>query len=562
MRPWGFRLAALLLGPALLLLVLEFGSRALVGYVDYPMPGLAEAAQYLHFEMPERLNPLFAPDPESPQTHFATRRALLDGNDAWLVQDQRFPAQRSPEAVRIAFLGGSSVQGWPMRRADAAFAARTGALLAERFPDRRIDVINAGVGAFSSFQLLDIGRQIEAFNPDVVVVYAGHNDQGYHYFHEDFLDSVLDQRGPLSSLDSRLNGLNFWRLARRLRDKRWREQTDYDPDDLWRSERTHDRGDVFQPHDYRGEMGTERYSEFVRLHRKYMVQMLTANLGALVDRLDDADTDVVLGLPASNLRDFRPRVSVFWEPLSAEQQARVEALVTEADEAMDEDRVLARTQSERSEDQWTRYPDMAVPIAYVEWAVPFGSPEARAFCEPTLAKLAEAQSITDRHALSWFLAGTCLVHSDLKAARRAFERARDVGADMPPFQRAGADVIEGMRAFAEHRGLPVLDTPQLLAERAELGIVGSEYFVDNIHFSGLGAQAVAEGFAGLIAQLPVFTSPRPRAPDPPPAETWARLKAGAEEVTWGLGLDMSGTVSAPPVGDLDHGPTPEAGDAP
>ena len=125
---WLGRVALAIAAPVLLLLGLEAASYVAVGRVDYPLPGVAEAARHLFFHMPERVSPLFSVDGDEVVAGFET-------STHFLVRAQRFPARRSDDAVRIAFLGGSSVQGWPFREPGASFGDVTGELLQARFPD-------------------------------------------------------------------------------------------------------------------------------------------------------------------------------------------------------------------------------------------------------------------------------------------------------------------------------------------------------------------------------------------------------------------------------------------
>ena len=99
-------------------------------------PGVDEAAHYLHFTLPERFNPLFElrQDDDGPYMH--TRPELYEGA-GYFVKDQRFPAQRDSGALRVAFLGGSSVQGWPWREDGVVFPELVGEELRERFPGFR-----------------------------------------------------------------------------------------------------------------------------------------------------------------------------------------------------------------------------------------------------------------------------------------------------------------------------------------------------------------------------------------------------------------------------------------
>ena len=84
-----------------------------------------------------------------------------------------------PASFRLLVLGGSSVRGFPYRESAEAFPARLERALNQRFgsAQRRIEVLNAGVLGFSTFQewraLVEIlGR----YQPDAVIIYGWFND--------------------------------------------------------------------------------------------------------------------------------------------------------------------------------------------------------------------------------------------------------------------------------------------------------------------------------------------------------------------------------------------------
>ncbi len=159
---WGSRIGVSLASLALFLFLIESAVTGLWGTIYYPLPGVQDAAEYLYFTLPERFNPLFelAESGSDEQRHFRTDPRLHEG-DWFFARKQSFPAQRAANGVRIAFMGGSSVQGWPYRQEGVVFADLVGEKLRTAYPQLKIDIINAGVGTYSSFQLVDIADQLE-----------------------------------------------------------------------------------------------------------------------------------------------------------------------------------------------------------------------------------------------------------------------------------------------------------------------------------------------------------------------------------------------------------------
>jgi lysophospholipase L1-like esterase len=83
--------------------------------------------------------------------------------------------------IRIAFLGGSSTAGTGVLLPDrATWPYQTWLKLKEKFPKADIEMINAGVNGYTSFE--SYGRlwsQVRFFDPDIVIVYHAWNEMYY-----------------------------------------------------------------------------------------------------------------------------------------------------------------------------------------------------------------------------------------------------------------------------------------------------------------------------------------------------------------------------------------------
>lgn len=75
--------------------------------------------------------------------------------------------------IRILLIGGSAIKGYPHTRALASSAFLEDLLTS---PDGHVEVINLGCTAAASFPALEILRDALRFQPDLVVIYAGHNE--------------------------------------------------------------------------------------------------------------------------------------------------------------------------------------------------------------------------------------------------------------------------------------------------------------------------------------------------------------------------------------------------
>ena len=86
-----------------------------------------------------------------------------------------FAARKPPETVRLFALGGSTLVGFP-NAPGLDFPSFLQLMLADAFPDRRFEVVNCGITAVNSHCVLDFAREVLDYDPDLLVVYMGHNE--------------------------------------------------------------------------------------------------------------------------------------------------------------------------------------------------------------------------------------------------------------------------------------------------------------------------------------------------------------------------------------------------
>ena len=90
-------------------------------------------------------------------------------------EDPSFPQKKPPDAVRIFVLGASTLLGFP-NPPNTAFPHFLEKMLADIYPHRQFEVINCGMTAINTFCLLDFAAEIVGYEPDLIIVYAGHNE--------------------------------------------------------------------------------------------------------------------------------------------------------------------------------------------------------------------------------------------------------------------------------------------------------------------------------------------------------------------------------------------------
>lgn len=85
--------------------------------------------------------------------------------------------QPASGTFRVVMMGGSAMFGFGASSDQATIPAQTEQLLSQRFPDRKIEVVNAGQGSYNSTQeLIQYQVVISKLKPDLVVVMDGYND--------------------------------------------------------------------------------------------------------------------------------------------------------------------------------------------------------------------------------------------------------------------------------------------------------------------------------------------------------------------------------------------------
>ncbi|OGU34401.1 MAG: hypothetical protein A2068_12440 [Ignavibacteria bacterium GWB2_35_6b] len=86
-----------------------------------------------------------------------------------------FKKEKPDSTFRIFVMGGSSTAGWPYAY-NATFPRYIQRKLALLYPEYNIEVINLGITAHNSYTIADLAEDVAVQKPDLVLVYAGHNE--------------------------------------------------------------------------------------------------------------------------------------------------------------------------------------------------------------------------------------------------------------------------------------------------------------------------------------------------------------------------------------------------
>ena len=86
-----------------------------------------------------------------------------------------FPVKKTPGKIRGFVVGGSTAQGYPYT-SNQSFSAMLQRSLIDANMGKSAEVINMGYSAMSSYYVADVAKKILKYEPDFLLIYAGHNE--------------------------------------------------------------------------------------------------------------------------------------------------------------------------------------------------------------------------------------------------------------------------------------------------------------------------------------------------------------------------------------------------
>lgn len=194
-RALAFRLAALLL-PLLILVLLEAGLRLAGLFPREP----------LFVETVEEGREVTRLNPDVGRRYFNPKKVVVPN-----LYPETFARQKPAGTVRIFCLGGSTTAGFPFEF-QVPFPAQLKTQLSSQYPDRRFEVINLGLSAVNSYTVLDFIPEVLGRQPDLILIYMGHNEFYGAYGSASALS--FGQNGTLIRLYLRLQRLRLVQMVR------------------------------------------------------------------------------------------------------------------------------------------------------------------------------------------------------------------------------------------------------------------------------------------------------------------------------------------------------------
>ncbi len=205
--------------------------------------------------------------------------------------------KKKPEnGYRIFVLGGSTAAGFPYGN-NLTFSRILHRRLVHTFPKKHIEVVNCAFTAINTYTLLDYTDEILAQQPDLLLVYAGHNEY-YGALGVSSMESLGRQRWFVKSyLQLQRFKLFLW-LRNSINAVRSalfseRKKETWDPTRTVMSRIVKDKTIPYRSSVY-----------------KKGLKQFQSNMQDIVDKAEKAGVPVILSELVSNIRDHEPFVSV------------------------------------------------------------------------------------------------------------------------------------------------------------------------------------------------------------------------------------------------------------
>ncbi|MDP6443392.1 MAG: GDSL-type esterase/lipase family protein, partial [Pirellulaceae bacterium] len=352
----------------------------------------------------------------------------------------RFAAQKAASEYRIFCVGGSTVQGRPWS-IETSFSNWLELTLRAADPDRTWEVVNCGGVSYASYRVAPIVEECLGYDPDLLVVYTGHNE-------------FLEERSYPLQRDIPPWLARAYSAFESLRIVQWTQESTRLTSRSASDERTLLSTEVDALLDYRGGLAAYHRDN---AWRESVEEHYEVNLRRIIALASQANVPVILVDPVSNERDCPPFKLEVAPELSDERSAEFSALWERAKAARGEE-------AERL--------------------------------------LQQALRLDPEHAGAWFMLGQIqLTAKEIEGARTALRKAQDY--DVCPL-RMTEPLHAQLRRVAADTRTPMVDARSFFNDWAADGIPGDDQLVDHVHPSIDGHQRIAQLLAEQMIAMRIL----------------------------------------------------------
>lgn len=336
---------------------------------------------------------------------------------------------------RVICLGESSMAGFPYNL-NATMPGILRTYLQILFPNHEIEVVNLGIAATNSFAVLDLMPEVLALQPDVILVYVGHNE----FYGALGVGSTFSQGRNRNLIKLSLQLLHYrtFRLLQEVIREAMRLSRATNGNVDWQTP-------VMQ------QMAQERTIPWDSKLIHTAGRILEQNLREAIAQAQAARVPIVVSEVVSNLKDQAPFVSVFTPTLSRAQKQEWQQAFARGEQLMQSGQI-----------------------------------------DSALINFAEASRLDSLHAgLAFAQAGCRLLQRDSSGAARLFSRARDL--DALRF-RAPSTFNAILRRVCGAQRVSVVETERHFRQRSAAGIIGREIIAEHVHPTVHGYVLLAKAF--------------------------------------------------------------------
>jgi tetratricopeptide (TPR) repeat protein len=330
-----------------------------------------------------------------------------------------FPATKPSDTVRIFIFGESAAMGDPQPAYGASRYMEV--LLRQRFPEKKIEVINLGITAINSHVILPIARECTRHDGDFWIVYMGNNEMVGPYGAATVFGAKALPRSAVQfnlAIQQTRTGQLVVSALRNLGGKP--KNTSWGGMEMFLENR-------IAPNDPRKET----------VYRNF-----EANLRDIVEAGINSGAKVILNTVSVNLKDCPPFASLTDSNLPAADQQHFDQIFAEAKSLQSQTNFLAAAEL-----------------------------------------FTQATKLNPQFAEVHFRLGQCELQLTNSAAREQFQMACDM--DALPFRadmRINTIIRQVAQQRASDR-LVLCDAEQALAQASPGGIAGDETFYEHVHFN-------------------------------------------------------------------------------
>jgi tetratricopeptide (TPR) repeat protein len=358
------------------------------------------------------------------------RRYFLNKNFLPATSYDAFRKQKPTNAYRIFVLGESAAAGFPYFN-NGSFSRLLRTRLQARHPNKIIEMVNLGLPAVSSYTLLDLADELVNYQPDAVLIYAGHNE-----FYGALGSASTESFGQARWVIKLYLRLQHLKLVQLLRQTIFalRTQTPSAMDGDRTTLMARMAGQKQIP--YRSEL----YNKTLQTFRD--------NLAEIIQILQGRGVKIMLSELVSNVGDQRPFVSIF------------------------DDKTNRR--------KWQAHFDRGAALAQA------GSYDA------ALSAFQQAAQLNEAPAILHFEIAKCLMKLNRSAeAQTEFLKAKDF--DALRF-RASENLNQVVRDLSAKFNVPVVPMAKMFADASPHGIVGNNLLLEHVHANVQGYFLMAKAF--------------------------------------------------------------------